>query len=360
MWGIYLKSYERESFTKSFLLFFSVQFVFLSIVIYQNYQKNVHKYEMSVGHSMMQCHLKLKCDKFQTVTLKESKGKTLHTLHIENEIYMLFEKEGYFIKMTIEKKVFFQNLQKIKSTMFINYALYSVVLLLISIFFALYATYPLKKALQLNDEFVKDILHDFNTPLSSIKINYKILKKLYGENDALKRSDEAIENIITLQHNLHAYLNKSKLKNSDIFLNKLVQERVLYFKTLYPEIDFIVELKNLQLFTNEDAFTRVLDNIISNAGKYNKKNGSIKIFLKQSTLVIKDSGKGIKNPKKIFERYYKESEVGIGIGLHVVKKLCDELKIDISLDTQVDKGTSFSLDLSRLKYIGNSQVTLQE
>jgi len=69
---------------------------------------------------------------------------------------------------------------------------------------------------------------------------------------------------------------------------------------------------------------------------------------KNKTLNIIDSGKGIQNPKRIFERFYKEQERGIGIGLHIVKKLCDELDVKISVDSKLGSGTAFSLDLSKL------------
>jgi len=62
-------------------------------------------------------------------------------------------------------------------------------------------------------------------------------------------------------------------------------------------------------------------------------------------LIIEDTGKGIKNPKKVFERFYKEQERGIGIGLHIVKKLCDELGIAISLTSKVGEGSRFILNL---------------
>ena len=65
-------------------------------------------------------------------------------------------------------------------------------------------------------------------------------------------------------------------------------------------------------------------------------------------LRIEDSGIGIINIDKIFERYYKESDRGFGIGLHVVKKLCDELDIRVTAKSQQQKGTIFSLDLNRL------------
>jgi len=55
------------------------------------------------------------------------------------------------------------------------------------------------------------------------------------------------------------------------------------------------------------------------------------------------SQKGIKYPNKIFDRFYKEHELGLGIGLHIVKNLCDELGIKIKVQSKIDQGTTFIL-----------------
>jgi len=91
-----------------------------------------------------------------------------------------------------------------------------------------------------------------------------------------------------------------------------------------------------------------LDNLISNAFKYNKKNGFIKVYLENKKLYIEDSGIGIKNPKKVFNRFYKENERGIGIGMSIVKKLADEFKIKIEIKSKINKGTIIILDLNLL------------
>ena len=57
---------------------------------------------------------------------------------------------------------------------------------------------------------------------------------------------------------------------------------------------------------------------------------------------------GIQNTKKIFDRFYKEQDRGIGIGLHIVKKLCEELSIKIKVQSQINFGTKFTLNLSQL------------
>ena len=299
---------------------------------------------MHIGNSLMQCHLNVECRDFKRSSLESKGEKKLHTFYQDSEVYMLFKSKNSYTKLSMDLKMYNQNRHTIEKHIAIEYTLYLIALILESFLFALYALRPLKKALQLNEEFIKDILHDFNTPLSALKINLKILKKKFGEDDAIKRGDEAIENILSLQENLHYYIKQSKLQNETIKLEKLLEQRSRYFQTLFVDISINIELEKYTIEANRDVLTRIVDNIISNACKYNKKNGRVSISLKNKRLTIEDSGIGIKNPHKIFERHYKEHSRGIGIGLNIVKKLCEELQIKITVESQVGVGSKFTLE----------------
>ena len=91
---------------------------------------------------------------------------------------------------------------------------------------------------------------------------------------------------------------------------------------------------------------RILDNLLSNAAKYNKPGGSVTVTLTQSHLIVQDTGKGIENPQKVLQRYYKEQERGLGLGLHIVQKLCNELNINLEIQSTKGRGTIVILDFS--------------
>jgi len=97
-------------------------------------------------------------------------------------------------------------------------------------------------------------------------------------------------------------------------------------------------------------FARILDNLLSNAARYNKKGGAVTVrFLRESsTLLIEDSGRGIERPERVFERFYKESEGGQGIGMHIVKKLCDSIGVGVSVESEPGRGTRIALDISAI------------
>ena len=108
-------------------------------------------------------------------------------------------------------------------------------------------------------------------------------------------------------------------------------------------------MNNEKLYCSKDAFVRIIDNILSNACKYNKKEGNVNILFNNNVwLEISDTGRGIKETSKIFHRFYKETSRGLGIGLHIVKKLSNKMDIKITVSSEINKGTIFKLDISKL------------
>ena len=98
---------------------------------------------------------------------------------------------------------------------------------------------------------------------------------------------------------------------------------------------------------NKDDFIRIFNNLISNAIKYNKIGGTIEISLQNNILKISDTGIGIEKNKleDIYKRYYRatQEQGGFGIGLNIVNKICKIYNIKINVESQINKGTSFTL-----------------
>jgi signal transduction histidine kinase len=252
------------------------------------------------------------------------------------------------MKVLLSEEAYKKRIKALKIDLVKKFLLYALIIAVLSFFFSLYALRPLKKALELNEEFVKDILHDINTPLSSLVVNFKLFKKEIGENRKIDRMQSSVTTILSLQNNLKAFLDDSHLQKERFDLAPLLHERIAYFQTLYPQLRFRENVENFKLETNKDAFVRIVDNLISNACKYNSKKGGVDIVTEDYLLLIEDSGDGIENVDKVFERFYKEHARGMGIGLHIVKKLCDALDIPIRIESVVDKGTIVALDLGKV------------
>jgi len=323
----------------------------ISVIIFQQYKNEKRILDTKIQTQMKLCSYTMKCDEFNLdfVPLKEAQ-ETNH-LYKNKEIYSYFTVptvDEYLMKVILTQKKYKVKISLIKNNLIYDMLFFSFIVIMISFLFSMYALKPLKKALNLNEEFVKDILHDFNTPIASMVINFKLLKKESGENKKISRLENNIETILTLQKNLQTFLKGINTQKEEFNLSDLLEERVQYFNVLYADVSYDLQVNNVLLLVNKDAFGRIIDNILSNAGKYNIANGRVNIIFEDEILIIQDSGIGIKDPSKIFERFYKEQDRGIGIGMHIVKKLCDELFIDIKIDSIEGKGTKIMLDLSKV------------
>lgn len=126
-------------------------------------------------------------------------------------------------------------------------------------------------------------------------------------------------------------------------------ERIEYFEPLadVKNIKFETTLQNSKIFIDKNKLRILIDNLISNAIKYNKTGGKIHITTKDEELIIEDEGKGIPKEKikDIFARYsrFDDASGGFGIGLSIVKMICDEYKINLSVESELSHGTKFEL-----------------
>jgi len=346
-----LRTYELESLLKSFFIFFILLEVLLAINFWHELQNNKAELEEKIQIEMKLCAYTVQCDGLKTDFVEKDKDKEENILYKHGDFYSYFKVptvDKYLMQVVYPKSRYLSRVEKIKNSVYNKFFFYSLFSAFVSLLFSLYAVMPLRKALRMNEEFVKDILHDFNTPISSMRINFKLFKREIGENQKIERLENNIETILSLQNNLQIFLKGIPAQTEEFNLKELLEKRIRYFKVLYPDIDYRLSVEKILLQTNKDALVRIIDNLLSNAGKYNKTNGKVFISMKERSLYIEDTGKGIKDAGRVFDRYYKEQDRGIGIGLHIVKKLCDELYIAIKVKSKEKEGTTVILNLNRL------------
>ncbi len=325
--------------------------VLLAINFWNEYRVKKVEIEDKIHIEMKLCAFTLQCEGLKTDFVDKDEDKEENILYQDGDFYSYFKvptSEKYLMKVVYSKINYILRVENLENKLYRKFWFYSIFAMLISLLFSMYSLMPLQRALRLNEEFVKDILHDFNTPISSMLINLKLFKREIGDNQKIQRLENNIQSILSLQDNLRIFLKGVPAQSESFSLKELVQNRVDYFAVLYPDVKYKIAIDKTMLETNKDAFTRILDNLLSNAGKYNIANGDVDIVLKGSSLTIHDTGKGIKNPSKVFDRYYKEQDRGIGIGLHIVKKLCDELAIPIDIESKENIGTTIGLNLSNV------------
>ena len=346
-----MKKVEVESLLKSFFLFFISQSVLISALLYLDYRQELKILDDGIFSKMRICSLDLSCSEY-SIDFEESQKYELYKLYKDSKslssYFPIAGSKKNILKIYLQKKQYEIKVEKVTKKFMFKFLFVTVVVIILSLLFALYALSPLRNALNLTQEFIKDILHDFNTPLATLRLNVAMLEDENKKSKKLQRIKNSVQTILSLQSNLRAYLHNHTSEIEVFELQELLKERVTLMEENYRDLKYSFKLQKVYLKTNKEAFIRILDNLISNASKYNKKNGVVDFNFNDKILEIKDSGKGIKNPSKIFERFYKEQNRGIGIGLNIVKKLSEEIYVRIYLKSTIDVGTSFYLDLSKI------------
>ena len=211
---------------------------------------------------------------------------------------------------------------------------------------------PMKNSILLLNNFIKDTTHELNTPVSTILTNIETIKT---DDEKLRRKIGRIEiaarTIATIYNDLTYLLLHDKIpsKKEKIDMKELLKERLNYFKPLAEtkKLHIKLHLEPSYLTADRKKITRLIDNILSNAIKYNRVGGTIEVHTFKGGFSIKDTGVGIEREKikEIFERYKRlsSSEGGFGIGMHIVYMIAKEFDLKISIDSEVDKFTKVTV-----------------
>lgn len=198
----------------------------------------------------------------------------------------------------------------------------------------------------------KETLHELNLPISTIMANIHMLKKNLPNDKDLKRVAriESACEMLKQRYNELDYMIKlqsSSVKYETIYLDELIRERVDFFKQIFPNVEFNLDLTPTQINNDKVGLSKVIDNLIDNAVKYSLNIHKIDIKLQNFTLGVSDYGCGIDEVEllKIFDDYYQSNQNmrGFGIGLGMVKRFCDANKILLKLRSKPDVGTTVIL-----------------
>lgn len=352
-----MKKYELDAIVKFMLIYFVSVFVFILIAGHFYYKQErsmtlikvaikMHEYQQKIKKSNLDYHE----DKFAHEILQDDlqyKDIKLPIRKGSDYIKIFPYRQGKFILVFKDSLSIDTKLWDMKKTIIYYMIVISFFFLILSYLLAKLSLKPMQDIILHLDNFTKELIHDINTPISSILLNIRGLKKRCPDEDVkIKRIEDSTKSIVSLYENLEIILSENSLEFEDVDLKELIEKKVGLYQELYPNIEFMTKIDITKFNTNQKAFERIIDNILINSCKYSKdKNPKIEIFTKNQTLVIKDNGKGMTKPQKVFEKNYSESSAGHGIGMYIVHRLANSLDMSITFSSDIGVGTEVRLEV---------------
>jgi len=341
-----LKKYEQEAFVKTFSIFFLSLSLLTSIVAYFYYSEQKHIMEEQIFSAMKEFTYDFQSKKFDVDVI--AYRHDVDELNLQPCVegmcayFRIPTSEANMFKVILSHEDYHVKKDAIIFKVLLVYSLILCLIALFSLFYSFYALYPLKKALDLLESFLKDMIHDLNTPVTSILLNTHAMAKTHAC-DALERIELAAKTIASLYRNLEVLHQGFIPHKCDVDIKELLHVRAKLYQKLYPQLTFVFHTHSYTVSSDSDSIARIFDNLISNACKYNQKKGTVTLSNQANIVTISDTGIGIKQCDRIFERYYKEHEKGLGLGLNIVQSLCHLLDIHITVSSQIDHGTTITL-----------------
>ena len=218
------------------------------------------------------------------------------------------------------------------------------------------------------DKFVYSVSHDLRAPLTSILGIVEISESETDDVLMLERLNLIKANISRLDIFILDVLDYSKNARIDIQADEINFKELLdevtcnlkFMNTTEPMVDIQVNMVSKKPFRSDKSrISIIMNNLISNAIRY-KDPYAEKPFVKietdisekHATIKVSDNGIGIKKEfhNKIFEMFYRVSEnsIGSGLGLYLVKETVKKLDGEVTLHSDLGKGTTFVIHLPNI------------
>ncbi|GAB2561692.1 sensor histidine kinase [Spirosoma aerophilum] len=219
----------------------------------------------------------------------------------------------------------------------------------------------------LKSRFVSMASHEFRTPLTTVLSSASLLER-YTEGDQQDKRQRHISRIQTAVNNLNNILEeflsvgkleegKIKARSSEVDVNQLVSQVVADIRDgLKPTQRIVTQLMcTAPVWIDPSLLSKILVNLLSNALKYSRPDSVVTIqgvyMTGQLILTVEDEGIGISKEDQIhlFERFFRARNVtniaGTGLGLHIVGHYVKLMGGEVSLRSELNKGTTVTLTL---------------
>ena len=222
----------------------------------------------------------------------------------------------------------------------------------------------------LKTDFISNVSHELKTPLAIIQNYATLLQKENLDDETRKKHAKTLQNASRRLSDLITNILKlNKLENQELKpdiqkfnLTEALAETVLQYEELIEtkRLELACDFEEILITSSPSYLEIVWNNLLSNAVKFTEAGGKIGVTLRyengKALVKISDTGCGIspETGAKIFEKFYQgdtsHAQEGNGLGLALVKKVIDVLGGEISVSSELGKGSTFTIVLKGAEY----------
>jgi signal transduction histidine kinase len=231
----------------------------------------------------------------------------------------------------------------------------------------------IKRAGKNNYDMVSNVSHELKSPLAIIKEALLLLSEgSLGEINEKQKKFLSLsnQNVERLNRLINEFLEAARLENSKSSMKRSLFSITDATRMIMDSLDVVAKDKGIALegaipdkridiWGDPDKLNQVISNLVDNAIKYNRPSGKVQISLEESAdtvnISVKDTGMGI--PKddinKVFDRFFRVERSdtagisGTGLGLSIVKDIVNMHKGAISVESEINNGTKFTVALPK-------------
>ncbi|GGD43743.1 two-component sensor histidine kinase [Malaciobacter pacificus] len=385
---------EKSALVKFLVIYIGSGVFLVAIMLYLYYNKEVKLLKehcnmwmssatMQLKNEILDSHMKH--EKFNPEKLKDKrlkyalydKDKKLIYSYLENEKFVDLEKAlytsehfDYFITTVIDDNLpiryivmetckNYEDKKRLQVYILISFIISIIFIVFIAYFLAKTLLKPAQARVESMDKFIKDSAHELNTPVSVLMTSVSMLKKGKNPQKMMKYILSSSKQISQIYNDIH--FSAFNEINEDVYeefdLKDLISESVEFFQDISITKNIVLNsnLESCLIKMDRTKTQKLVNNLISNAIKYSKSNSSINISLKDNIFSVEDFGIGISPSEQaeIFKRYKRGNNIegGFGIGLDIVKRVCQEYDLKLRLKSQLNNGSTFFVDFSSIKQV---------
>lgn len=374
--GISLNDLEKQSFYSFVLLYLisSFAFVLLSGYWYFSAQKNSLESDTyyQLNHiadkfSGMIINAQMRAEHLQLPKKEGYEYFLISKMQAKNYKEGYYEKDGYKVLVSsspqehlgvkyifVRTQKYFEELKALKTYVLTMMGISFVVIVIISILLSRLFMRPVHKRVEQIEGFIQDVSHELNTPITALGMSAsRAIKKGVFDKKILTNISISTKQLESIYKSL-TYLNFSEQAQIAKMINlaPILKQVIKYYSELSDAKEIIIhtEISDVE-FTMLDSRAELLfSNLLSNAIKYSMPETTISIVLNKEYFLIKDEGVGIAQEKldEIFKLYSRSSNIagGFGVGLSIVKQICDEYHVEIEVSSELGVGSQFKIKIN--------------